>query len=129
MQGGSTRATTGVIIAGYVIALATFLPLLVRRVAALPVMLERSSNARVSLAQASSLPHARSAEMHFVDLSSAVEGKPKLKTQLAKAGQYTAYSNPYAEDATSPGAIKPALIPMQVRIPALAHKHQGGTPS
>ena len=112
VQVNGWRSVYGVIIAGCVMSLVTFLPLLSHMAASLPsAIAEHAMSSRISLPQATSLGLQKS-ELHFVDLSSAEEGRRGARSQLTNKGKYTAYSNPYAEDATESGTIQPTLAPL-----------------
>lgn len=123
MQGSRLRSASAVVIAGYFISVAASALIFMRRLSSLQQSCDSTGNPHISLADASSLPRGRSTDMHFVDLSS-VDTKIKAKNKQTRGSQYTSYSNPYAaQDATSPGAIKPALIPHQVQT---LHLRSGG---
>ena len=113
MQEGRWRSVYGVIIAGCVLMLVAFLPLLSRMVASIVsgALCEQLVAAKLSLPQAISLGMSKS-ELQFVDLRSAEEGLGGARSKPTSKGKYTAYSNPYADETADSGTILPTLAPL-----------------
>jgi hypothetical protein len=119
LQGGGLKACYIVIASGWVLALVTFLPLLIH-VAASSQLESAGSH---TLTSRISLPNAKAglkdlengtSELQFVDLSSAEEGRGTGRSQMMNNGTYKAYSNPYAgadDSVPDVGTIIPSLMP------------------
>ena len=109
----SLSSASGVVLSGAILTVACFTPLLLHTVGSLPIIISSldSKSTSVLLPAAVSLGMQQSCELHYVNLNSAEEGRGVKQSQQVQKGKYTAYSNPYADDATEPGTIQPSLMP------------------
>jgi hypothetical protein len=118
LQEDGLQSVSQVMIAGCVLTIVCFAPLLMHTAASIPFLSRDTGGPSAQLSIPAAVPggpqNLNSSELHFVDLKSIEEGRYVTRSKHTKAGKYTAYSNPYADDATEPGTIQPTLMP-QVR--------------
>lgn len=119
------QSTTGVIIAGCVLTILGFAPLLVHAASGVPVAIQGTSvpATQLSLPAAASAGTQNSSDMHFVDLKSFGEKHKGMRSTASKAALYTSYANnTFADESTARDSIQPSLMPQARSTYMSAHQ-------
>lgn len=101
------------VVAGCVIVLLCYAPLLIRAAGSWEVNPEaRALSKKISLNRASDEGQTGSTGLRYVDLNAAEEGRGPKNSEVLDKGDYKAYSNPYAQENTAGvDSIQPVLMP------------------